>query len=98
MPIVLLPRWPHSSVPCVIFMRTVWEACAAAVLSCVVPLAAAADGLVAVKSPHSAQVITGKLESVVEETGLNVFARIDHATSAAKEGETLRPTAAAVAP
>ena len=81
-----------------IFTRTVGEACAAAVLSCVVPLAAAADGPVAVKSPHSAQVTMDKLESVVEETGLNMFARIDHAGSAAKEGKTLWATAAAVTP
>ena len=39
-----------------------------------------------------------KLESVVEETGLNMFARIDLAGSAAKEGKTLWATAAAVTP
>ena len=33
-----------------------------------------------------------KLENVVKERGLNVFARIDHAAGAAKIGKTLRPT------
>ena len=58
-----------------------------------VPLSAwAADGLVAVKSPHSAQVTMNRLESIVKERGLTVFARIDHAGGAAKVGKTLRPT------
>ena len=75
-------------------MKTVLKTCAAAALSGVVGLAAAApDGLVAVKSSHSAQVTLDKLESVVKEKGLNVFARIDHAAGAAKVGKTLRPTA-----
>jgi uncharacterized protein (DUF302 family) len=75
-------------------MKTILQACTAVVLSSVVTLAAAAaDGLVAVKSPHSAQVTMDKLESVAKEKGLNIFARIDHAAGAAKIGKTLRPTA-----
>ena len=50
----------------------------------------AADGLVAVKSPHSAVATLDKLESLVEQRGLTVFARIDHAAGAAKIGQTLR--------
>ena len=74
-------------------MKTLLQACTAVVLSSVVTLAAAAaDGLVAVKSPHSAQVTMDKLESVAKEKGLNIFARIDHAAGAAKIGKTLRPT------
>jgi uncharacterized protein (DUF302 family) len=61
-------------------------------MSGVVPLAAAADGLVAVKSPHSAKVTMDRLEAVAKEKGLNVFARIDHAAGAAKVGKTLRAT------
>ena len=58
-----------------------------------VPLvASAADGLIAVKSPHSAQVTMNRFEAIVKERGLNVFARIDHAAGAAKVGKTLRPT------
>ena len=55
-------------------------------------LAQAADGLVAVKSPHSAADTMNRLEAKVKERGLNVFARIDHAGGAAKVGKTLRPT------
>jgi uncharacterized protein (DUF302 family) len=78
-------------------MKTILQACTAVVLSSVVTLAAAAaDGLVAVKSPHSAQVTMDKLESVAKEKGLNIFARIDHAAGAAKIGKTLRPTAVLV--
>lgn len=74
-------------------MKTILQACSAVVLSSVVTLAAAADGLVAVKSPHSAEVTMDKLASVAKEKGLNIFARVDHAAGAAKIGKTLRPTA-----
>ncbi|MFH1494902.1 MAG: DUF302 domain-containing protein [Pseudomonadota bacterium] len=55
-------------------------------------LASAADGLVAVKSPHSATDTMNRLEETVKQRGLTVFARIDHAAGAAKIGKTLRPT------
>ncbi len=55
-------------------------------------VAHAADGLVSVKSPHSAQETMNRLEATVKERGLNVFARIDHAAGAMKVGKTLRPT------
>lgn len=65
----------------------------AALVMVAVPLvASAADGLVAVKSPHSAQVTMDRMAAIVEERGLNVFARVDHAAGAAKVGKTLRPT------
>ena len=54
--------------------------------------ASAADGLIAVKSPRSAKDTMSRLEEVVKQRGLNVFARIDHAAGAAKIGKTLRPT------
>ena len=54
--------------------------------------AIAADGLIAVKSPLKAKATMDRLESVVKEKGLNVFARIDHAAGAMKVGKTLRPT------
>jgi uncharacterized protein (DUF302 family) len=57
-----------------------------------VSVASAADGLVAVKSPHSAKATMDKLEEVVKQRGLIVFARIDHAAGAAKVGKSLRPT------
>ena len=55
-------------------------------------IAQAADGLVAVKSPHSARDTMNRLEATVKERGLNVFARIDHAAGATRVGKTLRPT------
>lgn len=55
-------------------------------------LANAADGLVAVKSPHSAKDTMNRFEAIVKERGLNVFARVDHAGGATKVGKTLRPT------
>ena len=55
-------------------------------------LAAAADGLVAVKSPHSAKDTMNRLENIVRQRGLTVFALVDHAAGAAKVGKTLRPT------
>jgi uncharacterized protein (DUF302 family) len=73
-------------------MNPILKACTAVVLTSVVTLAAAADGMVAVKSPHSAKVTMDKLEAVAKEKGLNIFARIDHAAGAAKVGKTLRPT------
>lgn len=56
-------------------------------------LAHAADGLVAVKSPHSAAETMNRLEATVKQRGLTVFARVDHAAGAATVGKTLRPTA-----
>mgnify|MGYP001380107653 FL=1 len=55
-------------------------------------VANAADGLVAVKSPHSAKDTMNRFEAIVKERGLNVFARVDHAGGAAKVGKALRPT------
>lgn len=61
------------------------------------PLAAAgADGLAAVKSPHSARATMDRLAGVVKKKGLDVFARIDHAAEAGKVGGSLRPTEALV--
>ncbi len=52
----------------------------------------AADGLISLKSPRSAPETMDRLEEIVTERGLNVFARIDHAAGAATVGKTLRPT------
>ena len=52
----------------------------------------AADGLIAVKSPYSANETMDRFEGIVKQRGLNVFARIDHAGGAAKIGKTLRRT------
>jgi uncharacterized protein (DUF302 family) len=55
-------------------------------------LAGAADGLVALKSPHPAAETMNRFEAAAKAKGLNIFARIDHAAGAAKIGKTLRPT------
>lgn len=54
--------------------------------------AQAVDGLVTVKSPHSATATMDRFESLAKQRGLIVFARIDHAAGAAKVGKALRPT------
>lgn len=55
-------------------------------------IAVAADGLVEVKSPYSVKETVDRLEEIVQQRGLNIFARIDHAAGAAKIGQSLRPT------
>ena len=55
-------------------------------------IALAADGLVEVKSSKSVKDTMDRLEKIVMQRGLNVFARIDHAAGAAKVGKSLRPT------
>lgn len=64
----------------------------AASLMMVSTLVIASDGLIAVKSPHSAKVTMDRLEDIVKKRGLNVFVRVDHAAGAAGVGKTLRPT------
>ena len=64
----------------------------AATLTMASTLVIASDGLIAVKSPHSAKVTMDRLETLVKQRGLNVFVRVDHAVGAASVGKTLRPT------
>jgi len=52
----------------------------------------AADGLISQKSNNSVDVTLDRLESIVTEKGLTVFARIDHSAGAKKAGLVLRPT------
>ncbi|MFV8570860.1 DUF302 domain-containing protein [Marinobacter sp. SBS5] len=52
----------------------------------------AADGMVALKSPYSAEETMDRLEAEVKARSLNVFARINHAAGARKIGQSLRPT------
>ena len=59
------------------------------VLSC---YAWGADGLIAIKSPHGVGETVDRLEMLVIEKGMTVFARIDHSAGAAKVGKALRPT------
>lgn len=54
--------------------------------------ASAADGLIELKSPHAAKATMDKLEELVKQRGLSVFARIDHTAGAAKVNKSLRAT------
>ena len=72
-------------------MKLSWSLLAALFVS-IASLASAADGLIAVKSPHSAADTMNRFEELATQRGLTVFARIDHAAGAAKVGKTLRPT------
>lgn len=50
------------------------------------------DSLISVKSQYSVKETVDRLESVLKEKGMNVFARIDHAAGAKKVEKVLRPT------
>jgi uncharacterized protein (DUF302 family) len=52
----------------------------------------AAEGLISVKSRYGAKETMDRLENIVKQRGLNVFARIDHAAGATRVGMSLRPT------
>lgn len=51
-----------------------------------------ADGLIVLKSSHSPKDTMDRLESLLKQKGMTIFARVDHAAGAAKVGKTLRPT------
>ena len=52
----------------------------------------AGEGMISVKSAHSVEVTTDRLENMLTSKGMTVFARIDHAAGAEKIGKTLPPT------
>ena len=54
--------------------------------------AAAADGMIQMKSAHSVKASIDRLEALVKDKGMTIFARIDHAAGAEQAGENLRPT------
>ena len=53
---------------------------------------AGGNGLVNVKSSHDVKTTADRLESILNQKGMNVFIRINHAAGAANVGKTLRPT------
>jgi len=55
-------------------------------------LVSAADGLIAVKSAYGPRETMDRLELLLKEKGMAIFARVDHAAAAAKVGKKLRPT------
>ncbi|PKM04121.1 MAG: hypothetical protein CVV16_06370 [Gammaproteobacteria bacterium HGW-Gammaproteobacteria-6] len=66
--------------------------CLIAVLITVSFSAGAAEGLITTQSPHSVADSMDRLEVIVKEKGLTVFARIDHAAGARSIDQSLRPT------
>jgi uncharacterized protein (DUF302 family) len=54
--------------------------------------AAAQSGMRNVQSNHDVSATADKLEAVLRNKGMNVFARIDHAAGARKAGKDLPPT------
>ncbi|MGM0570522.1 DUF302 domain-containing protein [Marinobacter sp.] len=54
--------------------------------------AAAADGLVKVKSEHPVAATADKLANAITGKGLNIFARVNHTEGAEEAGMELRPT------
>ena len=72
-------------------MKTIKIAVALAV-SALFCAAHAAEGLVKHESPHGPQETMDRLKRGVEDKGLKVFARIDHAEGAASVDQSLRPT------
>ena len=67
---------------------------AAAALGTVLGGAAAhaQEGMVSVPSPHDVATTVDRLERVLGEKGMTVFARIDHASGAEEAGLSLPPT------
>ena len=49
-------------------------------------------GLVKVESNHSVEDTVQRLEALLNEKGLTIFAKIDHAAGASSVGQELRPT------
>lgn len=72
-------------------MTVVRTLIASAILS-VSFMSQAAGGLISVKSPQGVEETMDRLEGLVRERGLTVFARIDHAAGAAGINKILRPT------
>ena len=54
--------------------------------------ASAADGVIVITSANDVKTTTDKLEKVLTEKGITVFARVDHAGGAESVGQKLRPT------
>lgn len=58
----------------------------------IVSTAVAGNGLISVKSSHTAKATADRLENVLKQKGMTVFIRINHTAGAQKIGEKLRPT------
>ncbi len=56
------------------------------------PAAHAADGLVVKSSAYGVGETLDRLEKILKEKGLTIFARVDHSAGAASIGQELQPT------
>ena len=56
------------------------------------PLLAADNGIIRIKSAHSAKATIDKLEAVLKKKGMTIFKRVDHTAGAKKVGLDIRPT------
>ena len=57
-----------------------------------VSISYADNGLISIKSPYHVKKTADRLENALNEKGMTVFIRINHAEGARKVGENLRPT------
>lgn len=73
-------------------MRLLLAAILASILSVATSPAFADAGTISKKSAHSVTATIDRLEGILKEKGLTIFARIDHAAGAKKAGLELRPT------
>ena len=55
-------------------------------------LSSADDGLIRIKSAHNVTQTADRLETLLQDKGMTLFARINHAKGAAAVGQALRPT------
>ena len=60
--------------------------------TCSINSAFAQDGVVSVQSPHDVATTIDKLTAVLEEKGMNIFGRVNHAQNAQNVDLELRPT------
>ena len=66
--------------------------CTITALFLLTSLAYADNGLVSVKSSHEVKTTADRLENALNQKGMTVFIRINHAEGAQKVGQKLRPT------
>jgi uncharacterized protein (DUF302 family) len=61
-------------------------------LFAVATVARAGDGMITLESPHDVKTTADRLETALQEKGMTVFDRIDHAGGAEQAGLELAPT------
>ena len=71
-------------------MRGSWIGLALALL--LAPAAWAAEGMVTLKSAHDVEVTADRLVAALEDKGMTIFRRVDHAAGAREVGQELGPT------